>query len=318
MPRGPANTTYPDRDQCFAHRFCRLLTKAAVAQEIGPEACWLLSVIVHQEDAIRYQRGVTFYNEQLMPLCGFGGKSRLANVRRKAVQAGWLHYAEGTKSKPGTYWVTIPEGYEDTTDTHCDESTHRECRPESGRQTENAVPNWDGMQDVPSQFGTATGRQPDGKPSTINPSPSPTPEKREPASAGARSLPSEELLDRLISVWNGLPDGTGPKVQAPRSEAICKGWRAVQRCPEVRGLFIEAAAIAAEIRGSPFLHGQGWFRLPWLLSRGKTGEWNIAKLMDGAYRKNGHEKPKHAASESPARVRRRGREYWDSIPVEGG
>ena len=58
--------SYPkNRGSFFAHKFCRILTKAAVAQELGPESCWLLSVIVHQEDAIRYSRPVTFWNDDL-------------------------------------------------------------------------------------------------------------------------------------------------------------------------------------------------------------------------------------------------------------
>jgi hypothetical protein len=128
------------------------LTKAAVAQRIGPEACWLLSVVVHQEDAVRYARPVDFFNEQLMPLCGFGGRSRLVTARQKAISAGWLEYTEGGKGRPGTYWVKVPPEYSQIADSACDES---ECRPESGREEQDAVPNPDGNR-------TATGRQPDG------------------------------------------------------------------------------------------------------------------------------------------------------------
>ena len=92
---------YPKRSSHFAHKFCRTLTKSAAAQELGPEACWLLSVIVHQEDAIRYSRPVTFWNDQLLPLCGFGSRKRLESARRKAIEGGWIHYKPGGKSKPG-------------------------------------------------------------------------------------------------------------------------------------------------------------------------------------------------------------------------
>jgi len=108
--------TYPKRPMFFAHRFCRLLTRAAVAQQIGPEACWLLAVIAHQEDAIHYARPVTYYNEQLMPLCGFGSRKRLVEARRKAIDGGWLFYRGGGKGTPGTYWALIPEAYQETPD----------------------------------------------------------------------------------------------------------------------------------------------------------------------------------------------------------
>lgn len=173
---GPSSEQYPEREPFFAHQFCRLLTKAAVAQRIGPEACWLLSVIVHQEDAIHYSRPVDYFNEQLMPLCGFGGRGRLVTARRKAIEAGWLHYEEGGKGKPGTYWVTIPAEYAGIPDGPCDESI---SRSDSERQTEFAVLKQNGKR-------TASGRQADGKRAPSNPTPYPTPKKAAPS-------PSEKL-----------------------------------------------------------------------------------------------------------------------------
>ncbi len=149
-PSGEA--VYPKRPPFFAHRFCRLLTDAAVAQDIGPEACWLLTIIVHQEDAKRYRGPVTFWNEQLMPLCGFGGRGRLVAVRKKAVEAGWLHYEGGSKGRAGAYWVLIPAGLDNLPDTNCDESPTDICRSESEQQP-------DGKPECRSVLG----RQPDGK-----------------------------------------------------------------------------------------------------------------------------------------------------------
>lgn len=152
---GDGKAVYPKRPPFFAHRFCRLLTKAAAAQEIGPEACWLLTIIAHQEDAKRYRGPVTFWNEQVMPLCGFGGRSRLVAARVKAVEAGWLHYDGGGKGRPGVYWVLIPAGLEDLADTPCDETPDDICRPESGQQT-------DGNEECRPESGRNSGRQPDG------------------------------------------------------------------------------------------------------------------------------------------------------------
>ena len=124
-------SSYPSAERqgkYFSHRFCRLLTKTATAQELGPEACWLLAVIVHQEDAIRYSRAITFWNDQLLPLCGFGSRKRLESARSKAVDAGWLHYEAGSKSKIGRYWVTIPEAFTDLNDFPIDEGGNFEGR----------------------------------------------------------------------------------------------------------------------------------------------------------------------------------------------
>ncbi|MCL4193867.1 MAG: hypothetical protein KJZ87_19165 [Thermoguttaceae bacterium] len=126
-----------------------------MAQDIGPEACWLLTIIAHQEDAKRYRGPVTFWNEQLMPLCGFGGRSRLVAARVKAVEAGWLHYEGGGKGRPGVYWALIPAGLDDLEDTPCDETPDDICRPESGQQT-------DGNGECRPKSGRNSGRQPDG------------------------------------------------------------------------------------------------------------------------------------------------------------
>jgi len=104
----PSNAAYPQRSSHFAHSFCRLLARSEAAVEIGPEACWLLAVIVHKEDALRYQRPVTFWNSQLAKACGCS-EDRMARARCRAVEAGWLHYQPGRKGIPGTYWVRVPE-----------------------------------------------------------------------------------------------------------------------------------------------------------------------------------------------------------------
>ncbi|MBI1347223.1 hypothetical protein GC163_13160 [bacterium] len=113
--------TYPNRDRCFAHKFCRLLAKVVAAQEIGPEGCWLLDVIAHQEDAKHYRGPVLFYNSQLMSVCGFASENRLIRIRQRCIDAGWLNYESGGNRKPGLYWVTIPEGME-AADSPMDES----------------------------------------------------------------------------------------------------------------------------------------------------------------------------------------------------
>lgn len=112
---------YPKREQFFAHRFTRLLTKTAVAQELGPQVCFLLTVIAHQEDAKRYTGAVTFWNEQLMPLVGTAKWRTLDRFRKVAVEAGWLYYENRGKRKPGVYWVLIPAWAEPLTDAAVDE-----------------------------------------------------------------------------------------------------------------------------------------------------------------------------------------------------
>jgi hypothetical protein len=163
---------YPQRPPYFAHRFVRLLTKSAAAQEIGPEACWLLTIIAHQEDAKRYRGAVTYYNEQLLPLCGFGGKDRLVRARLKAVSAGWLHYDGGSKGIPAKYWVLIPDAYQDIEDGPMDETSDSFAvlKPDG-----NQDGNQDGKPICRPKTGRQPGRQSDGKRASSYPNPIPIP-----------------------------------------------------------------------------------------------------------------------------------------------
>lgn len=114
--------TYKRRPPFFANRFCRLLTKVCLANQIGPEACFLLVTVAMTEDAKSYRSGVTFWNEQLFPLVGLSNVKALSRVRDKAVEAGWLHYEPGGKGRPGVYWVTIPDDYTGMDDKPADEN----------------------------------------------------------------------------------------------------------------------------------------------------------------------------------------------------
>lgn len=130
---------YPERPSHFAHRFVRLLTKSAAAQELGGQVCWLLTVIALQEDAKRYRGAVTFYNPQIMPLVGASGKDALSRIRNRAIEEGWLHYEPGCKGVPCKYWVLIPEEYEGVHDSPMDESAdHLMSRNHATNRTETA------------------------------------------------------------------------------------------------------------------------------------------------------------------------------------
>ncbi len=110
--------TYPTREKFFAHKFLRILTRDASAMQLGPDACWLLTVVVMQEDACRYRRPVAFWNERLLDLCGWADKRTLVRTRAMLCGAGWLVYepAPAGSRRPGMYQVAIPddcEGRED-------------------------------------------------------------------------------------------------------------------------------------------------------------------------------------------------------------
>lgn len=97
----------PQREAFFALKFLRALAERAVASEIGPDACLLLTIVVTEEDRQRYHGPVSFWNGHLIRVTGCS-EDRLARARQRAIDAGWLEYERGRKSTPGRYRVTIP------------------------------------------------------------------------------------------------------------------------------------------------------------------------------------------------------------------
>lgn len=146
------------RESHFAHRFCRLLAKATVAQFLGPEVCWLLTVVAHTEDARHYSGPVTFWNEQLAAMCGFSNVTRLVRARKKATNAGWLNYWAGGKGKAGLYAVTIPDELEGIPDGPSDED-----------------PKWKTNERETEDKRKTSERQAEEKCSTFSPNPNPNP-----------------------------------------------------------------------------------------------------------------------------------------------
>lgn len=117
---------YPKRSSYFANRLIRLLQKSCAANDIGVEACWLVTCVALVEDSKRYTGPVTFWTGQLLPITGFQSWGRLSRSRDRAVEAGWLHYIPGTNRQCARYWTLIPEAVATTfDDSPVDEVDHQ-------------------------------------------------------------------------------------------------------------------------------------------------------------------------------------------------
>jgi hypothetical protein len=122
---------YPKRDPFFAHKFVRLLHKAAVASEIGRDAFSILVVVAHTEDAMRYRGPAKFWNSQLIETLGFAKWDQFDKARRKAIESGWLQYTGDGKRTSGEYFVVIPDGYEQVSDSPIEQNC-TVVNPENG------------------------------------------------------------------------------------------------------------------------------------------------------------------------------------------
>lgn len=187
---------YPKREPYFAHRFLRTLTKAAAGMDLGPDACWLLTIVVMQEDVCRYRRPVTFWNERLCDLVGWSDDRTLVRTRSMLVGSGWLHYQAapiGTR-KPGAYYVCIPDDAEGM-----DAPVEEGPRPtlDVGRGGGRDVGRHGGRS-VGRDVGRPGGR--DGGLSTLIPIPTPIPTPAAPASPPSSGKPTTPTTAALVRV----------------------------------------------------------------------------------------------------------------------
>jgi hypothetical protein len=192
-------TTYPQRPKFFAFRFCRLMAKVCLANEIGPDACWLLTTVAMCEDAKGYCGAVTYFNEHLAPLVGSGSVDSLARVRTKAVDAGWLHYEKGAKHVAARYWVVIPPQFcgrmDDRPDVAFDEDTTEYIRTSAEECAEETAEN---VRKKPRR-----NRGECAEHSTLTTSPSPDPEDC--VVVASDTAPSASLDELFGFPCNGSP-----------------------------------------------------------------------------------------------------------------
>lgn len=192
---------YPKREPFFAHRYIRLLTKSAVAMEVGGNGFMLLTIVAMQEDTCRYTRPVLYFNEQLRCLIGLKTEKGLRSLRDQCVSRGWLFYESGGSRKAGRYMVAIPEHAIGIPDGGCDESPeeHDAMWAQSGRNQTVIGPRSD-----PDRTSIVTSIIP-------SPLPSPNPKKKSkaqpsqdegkrPDEAGGTETPTEptRLTDREL------------------------------------------------------------------------------------------------------------------------
>ena len=272
---------YPQRNQFFAHKFVRLLHKAAIAAEIGRDAFSLLTVVVHTEDAMRYRGPAKFWNSQLIETLGFAKWETFDRARTKAIESGWLQYSGDGKRTAGEYFVTVPEGYEQISDAPI-EMTCTVVNPEIGYEQGYKAGYEAGMIEgiKRGQSGVRSGDE-QGEPSNPIPNPIPLPEEIHAAEAGEPELSlaivSVEKTGPANIVAAGYIAAIGGKVAVTdkRRKAITARWKD----QFWRENWQEALEVASS---TPFLQGtndRGWkMSFDWFLKPD-----SVAKILEGNY-----------------------------------
>jgi hypothetical protein len=256
MPRVRAKTrkvenahspTELQRTKFYAHRYLRLLTKTAAAQELGPSVCWLLAVVAMQEDAKRYTEPAKWYLDQLTPLCGFQSKQTLITAINRAQSEGWLHYQPGSKGRPGKFATVIPTRFLDLEDSPCDESI-----PNIGRNGGDAV-------QLMERKRNESGMNPECKGSASIPIPIPNPNTSV-SSKRTNVYPSE-----FETFWKAFPS----KRREKKGKALT-AWNRATKSVDAETLIRRASEYASSPVGKsefvkgpePWLKGSCWEDAP--------------------------------------------------------
>lgn len=299
---------YPKRPSHFAHKFCRLMMKSTLANELGADTCYLLTVIAHTEDAKGYRGAVLFHNGQLMSFCGFGSEDKLARCRKKAVAAGWLHYKPGARGVAARYWVVVPDAYRGRDDLPSDE---RPDKYEAGKpgEPESQYPTGAGesAENPRSMCGGNRGESAVNvrDSSSLHPHLHLHQDPLPPAEPGAaRAEPADEpnpwaaKLGDLVAAWvaAGLPGH-----DAPRGIQQTSGrrglWQMRVQDPQWRvdwRAAVERAGRSARCRGDAGewrLQLDTFLRHEDVVTRILEGEFDDGPGRDGADRRGGGEDP---------------------------
>ncbi|MCP4571448.1 MAG: hypothetical protein GY838_03780 [bacterium] len=283
----------------FAHKLVRRMIKTCAAQQIGAQGFALVTAIAMTEDAKRYSAPVTFYNGQLLPLVGVRKWDGLNEARRRAVEAGWLHYESMGTRRAGVYWATIPPEYADLDDSPVDETI-----PATGDNPDETIPATGGK--VGDNQGIKGGTIRVQRGGTIIPNPNPTPSpthKRAPR----KPKPTKADFDAWYAAYPRAAEPKTARKAYDKAVAELVVARGQPLTEVVAWLLTRAEAFAASDKGKSGRYCP--YPATWL-NKGRYDEpdetWRDATNGSGNTKRSG------VGPDSPARHRQRDfTEYGD-------
>ena len=100
--------SYPKREAFYAVSLGRGLLNSGDVADIGDKAALLILYVALKEDQFHYRGWVNFWNSQLQQLLGVKSRDKFNEIRKRAIEAGWLLYERENDRRPGYYMTQNP------------------------------------------------------------------------------------------------------------------------------------------------------------------------------------------------------------------
>jgi hypothetical protein len=104
-------SAYPakERQNCgYAIRYSKALLDSDAMRHHGRDTVLLVLFIVGREDRLHYKEPPKFWRSEIMERFAIKSPKDYVRIRNAAVNAGLLHYVEGSRIVPSSYWTLTP------------------------------------------------------------------------------------------------------------------------------------------------------------------------------------------------------------------
>ena len=93
----------------FKDRLSTALFRSGAIKHAGKDAVLLALFVATKEDLLHYQRPPQIWRAELMDQLAIGSPKGVIAARKAAIDSGIIHYVEGSRTKPPTYWTLVPD-----------------------------------------------------------------------------------------------------------------------------------------------------------------------------------------------------------------
>jgi hypothetical protein len=132
--------SYPKREAFYAVSLGRGLLNSGDVADIGDKAALLILYVALKEDQFHYRGWVNFWNKQLQELLGIKSRDKFIQIRKRAIEAGWLLYERENDRRPGYYMTQNPYDAPPSGDTNGGASRGASGDTNGGASGDTSIP----------------------------------------------------------------------------------------------------------------------------------------------------------------------------------